>query len=195
MRMREPLADSVRYPTAPLLPSQAGLLHTSRSSRVRVSCLLLHVLALGRGRSPALLCPLLTSGDASSGHSTGLARRHIARSPRVMRTHLHAYACRIYAHGFRTGFGLPGQGLGFEDICLLARRGRLICDFCSSSQHVACGFLQIPPRGRHPCRPANSSSCQACRGLAPSSESPCRAHKRKAPASVTRSWRVHCLPV
>ncbi|MGA9237171.1 MAG: hypothetical protein WBV91_20285, partial [Desulfobacterales bacterium] len=29
--------------------------------------------------------------------------RQIGRSPRVMRTHLHAYARRIYGHAFRTG--------------------------------------------------------------------------------------------
>ena len=32
--------------------------------------------------------------------------RQMARSPRVLRTHLHAYACRIYATAFRTSFGL-----------------------------------------------------------------------------------------
>src|ERR1700693_4796449 len=32
--------------------------------------------------------------------------RQIARSPRVLRTHLHAYACRIYAAPFRASFGL-----------------------------------------------------------------------------------------
>jgi hypothetical protein len=36
----------------------------------------------------------------------------------------------------------------------------LICDFCSSGQEFACGFLQIPPRGRHPCRSASGSRHQ-----------------------------------
>ena len=57
----------------------------------------------------------------------------------------------------------------FEDSGLLIRHDRLICDFCSSNQRFACGFLQIPPRGGHPCRPANSSPCRACRGLSPPS--------------------------
>jgi len=57
----------------------------------------------------------------------------------------------------------------FEDICLLIRHDRLICDFCSLGQRFACGFLQIPPRDGHPCRSANSSPCRACRGLAPPS--------------------------
>ena len=58
----------------------------------------------------------------------------------------------------------------FEDICLLLRHGRLVCDFCSSGQRFASGFLQIPPRDGHPCRSANSSPCRACRGLAPPSK-------------------------
>ena len=57
----------------------------------------------------------------------------------------------------------------FENICLLIQHGRLVCDFCSSGQRFACGFLQIPPRGGHPCRPANTSPCRACRGLSPPS--------------------------
>ena len=58
---------------------------------------------------------------------------------------------------------------GFRDNCLLTPRISLICDFCSSGQRFACGFLQIPPHDGHPCRPANSSRCRACRGLAPPS--------------------------
>ena len=49
------------------------------------------------------------------------------------------------------------------------RHSRLRCDFCSSGQRFACSFLQIPPRDGHPCRPANTSPCRACRGLAPPS--------------------------
>jgi hypothetical protein len=60
---------------------------------------------------------------------------------------------------------LPGQVSDFEDNCLLIQQDRLLCDFCSSGQRFACGFLQIPPRGGHPCRPANTSPCRACRGL------------------------------
>jgi len=39
---------------------------------------------------------------------------------------------------------------GFEDIGLPTHGGRLVCDFCSSGQCFAFGFLQIPPRGGHP---------------------------------------------
>ena len=87
----------------------------------------------------------------------------IGRPPRVMRTHLHAYAA--------ASTSMPSvQVSDFEDTCLLIRHDRLVCDFCSSSQRFACGFLQIPPRDGHPCRPANSSPCRVCRGLAPPSE-------------------------
>src|SRR5690625_2972691 len=65
---------------------------------------------------------------------------------------------------------LSVQVLGFEDSCLLTQRDRLVCAFCSSGQRFACGFLQIPPHGGHPCRPANSSPCRVCRGLTPPSE-------------------------
>src|SRR5690625_1792168 len=65
---------------------------------------------------------------------------------------------------------LSVQVLGFEDSCLLTQRDRLVCDFCSSGQRFACGFLQIPPHDGHPCRPANSSPCRVCRGLAPPGE-------------------------
>src|ERR1044072_56280 len=39
---------------------------------------------------------------------------------------------------------LSVQVSDFEDIGLLIQLDRLICDFCSSSQRFACGFLQIP---------------------------------------------------
>ena len=64
---------------------------------------------------------------------------------------------------------LSVQVLDFEDMCLLVQHARLICDFCSSGQRFACGFLQIPPHGGHPCRPANDSPCRVRRELSPPS--------------------------
>ncbi len=61
------------------------------------------------------------------------------------------------------------QVSGFDDISRLTRCDRLVCDFCSSGQCFACGFLQIPPRDGHPCRPASGSPYRAHRGLAPPS--------------------------
>src|SRR5437773_9823665 len=65
---------------------------------------------------------------------------------------------------------LSVQVLDFESICLLIQLARLICDSCSSDQRFACGFLQIPPRDGHPCRPANSSPCRVRRRLSLPSE-------------------------
>ncbi len=55
-------------------------------------------------------------------------------------------------------------------VCPLIQLARLICDFCSSGQRFACGFLQIPPRDGHPCRPANSP-CRVRRRLSLPSKS------------------------
>src|SRR4030042_7085604 len=52
---------------------------------------------------------------------------------------------------------LSVQVWDFEDIGLLIQNDRLLCGFCSSGQCFACGFLQIPPHGGHPCRPAYGS--------------------------------------
>ena len=64
---------------------------------------------------------------------------------------------------------LPYRYRALKIIAFSPRRSRLVCGCCSSSQCFACGFLQIPPRGGHPCRAANSSPCRVCRGLAPPS--------------------------
>src|SRR6266536_2203133 len=68
-------------------------------------------------------------------------------------------------------YKLSVQVLDFEDIGLLIQLDGLICDFCSSSQRFACGFLQIPPRDGHPCRPANDSPCRVRRRLSLPSKS------------------------
>src|ERR1700730_17184016 len=66
---------------------------------------------------------------------------------------------------------LSVQVSDFESIGPLVQLARLICDFCSSSQRFACGFLQIPPRDGHPCRPANDSPCRVRRRLSLPSKS------------------------
>jgi len=65
---------------------------------------------------------------------------------------------------------LSVQVLDFEDTCLLIQLRRLVCDVCSSGQRFACGFLQIPPRDGHPCRPTNDSPCRVRRRLSLPSE-------------------------
>ena len=66
---------------------------------------------------------------------------------------------------------LSVQVSDFECKHLLIQLDCLICDFCSSGQRFACGFLQIPPRDGHPCRPANDSPCRARRRLSLPSKS------------------------
>jgi hypothetical protein len=89
--------------------------------------------------------------------------RRYGRSPRVLRTHLHAYACRIYVTAFRASTGLCVYGPAHPAVPPLSAS-------CSSGQRFASGFLQIPPHGGHPCRSANTSPCRVCRGLAPPSK-------------------------
>src|SRR5712692_3630995 len=81
---------------------------------------------------------------------------------------------------------LSVQVLDFKDTCLLIQLARLICGFCSSSQRFACGFLQIPPRDGHPCRPANDSPCRVCRRLSLPSKCALPGAQAKAVALQTR---------
>src|SRR5712692_10049399 len=70
------------------------------------------------------------------------------------------------------------------DIGLLIQLARLLCDFSSSSQRFACGFLQIPPRDGHPCRPANDSPCRVRRRLS----LPSKSALPGAPKQERRDW-------
>ena len=91
---------------------------------------------------------------------------------------------------------LSVQVSGFKDNCLLTQYDRLICDSCSSGQRFACGFLQILPHDRHPCRSANRSPCRAGRGLAPPSH-PISHHSRWNSASqgaARHAWRTKKKP-
>ncbi|MGF6793235.1 hypothetical protein OKW27_007572 [Paraburkholderia sp. 35.1] len=88
------------------------------------------------------------------------------------------------------------QVLGFTDLGLLTPPHRLISASCSSGQHFACGFLQIPPYDGHPCRSASTSPCRVCRGLSPPSH-PARHHSGSDSAShgATRhAWRTKKKP-
>ncbi len=83
------------------------------------------------------------------------------------------------------------QVLGFGDICLLTRHGRLVCGSCSSDQRFACSFLQIPPRGGHPCRPANGSPCRVRRELSSPSECALPGAHRVGPGVAPRVLSHH----
>src|SRR5204862_6063914 len=79
---------------------------------------------------------------------------------------------------------LSVQVSDFEDIGLLIQLARLICDFCSSDQRFACGFLQLPPRDGHPCRPANDSPCRVRRRLSLLSECALPGAQTKTPGDA-----------
>jgi len=96
-----------------------------------------------------------------------------------MRSHLPAYARRIYVQAFRTGIGLWISWPSHPACTPL-------CDFCSSGQRFAHSFLQIPPRDGHPCRSANGSPCRVHRRLSLPSKSALPGAPKKAEA--TSQW-------
>ena len=53
-----------------------------------------------------LLWPRLTSASFIPLSHKSSSSQQTGRSPRVMRTHLHAYVRRIYVHAFRARIGL-----------------------------------------------------------------------------------------
>ena len=114
-------------------------------------------------RSPKLLCPRLTSAGSSLRLSTVLALGKPTDLPGYCAS---TFPLMPAAYTSR----LSVQVSDFESICLLIQSCRLLCGFCSSGQRFACGFLRIPPRGGHPCRPANDSPCRVRKGLSPSSD-------------------------
>src|SRR3982751_5209978 len=89
---------------------------------------------------------------------------------------------------------LSVQVLDFEDMRLLIQLDCLICDFCSSSQRFACGFLQIPPHDGHPCRSANDSPCRVRRRLSLPSKSALPGARREKAAHDDTPWTasVNC---
>ena len=66
------------------------------------------------------------------------------RPPRVRAITFPSSICHIYMAGFGQYWTLLCMASSSVPPCL-------ICDFCSSDRGFASGFLQIPPRGGHPC--------------------------------------------
>ena len=158
-REKQPFPDSVRYlPRSP--DHQDQLLPSSTSLRLPPP-------TRGPSRSALrlMLTPTMASADFWRCIATPLdvvSTRHIARSPRVLRTYLHAYACRIYVAAFCASIGLCRYWPAHP-----AAPPRSAS--CSSGQRFAFSFLRIRSHPRHPCRSANTSPCRVCRGLSPPS--------------------------
>ncbi|SDK91407.1 hypothetical protein SAMN05216192_1611, partial [Paenibacillus typhae] len=66
------------------------------------------------------------------------------RPPRVRAITFPSSICHIYILEFGQYWTLLCSASSSVPACLL-------CDFCSSDRGFASGFLQIPPRGGHPC--------------------------------------------
>ena len=97
-------------------------------------------------------------------------------------------------------YNLSVQVSDFEEICLLIQIACLVCDFCSSGKRFACGFLQIPLRDGHPCRPANGSPSLVRRRPSLPSECALPGAQKQKPARLTlagfliKSRRLPTLP-
>ena len=108
------------------------------------------------------------------------SQRQVDRPPRVMRA---TFTLIPAASTSAVSVQVPG----FEDIGLLTHCDRLVCDFCSSGQCFAFGFLQIPSLDGHPCRSANRSPCRVDRGLAPPSHPVTTTVTETAPVKALRA--------
>ncbi len=171
----EPAPDRFRPSASALAPPWRA---PASPSRIEVCCPtpVLHVWPFVPLQAE-LLWPLLTSGDSSPRLSTPVAQGQTARPPRVLRTHLRAYACRIYVTALRASTGLCVYWPAYPAMPPLSAG-------CSSGQRFAYSFLQIPPRDGHPCRSANTSPCRVCRGLSPPSECALPGAPMKKPADL-----------
>ena len=96
--------------------------------------------------------PIDVPYDASSSRQTD-------RSPRVIHATFLPYTRRIYSSILLDDYRV------LKILAFSPGWNCLVCDFCSSGRKFACGFLQIPPRDGHPCRPANRSPCRVDRGF------------------------------
>src|SRR5690606_9194107 len=105
----------------------------------------------------------LTSDRASEDLAIFVAQRHAVRSPRVLRTHLHAYARRIYGTAFRTRIGL----------CIFLPAHPAVTPLIRFLFVAPARCFRLPSDLQSPGEPlpsANTSPCRACGGLSPPSE-------------------------
>jgi hypothetical protein len=92
-----------------------------------------------------LIWPLLTSGGSSPHLAMTVALRQTTRSPRVLRTHLHAYLCRIYAAASVqvSGFASIGLLTPLRRLYPLAVRQSSALPAASSGSRLAMGTLAV----------------------------------------------------
>ncbi|MEA3174545.1 MAG: hypothetical protein QOF42_1956 [Gammaproteobacteria bacterium] len=100
--------------------------------------------------------------------------RHVCRSPRVLRTHLHAYARRIYDNAFHTCIGLCIFWPAHPTVSPLSAS-------CSSRQRFASGFLPTLSHPRRRCLPLTLAHVGCVEDFHLQRGAPCRAHQTKTP--------------
>ena len=110
---------------------------------------------------------------ASEILSTPVALRHACRSPRVLRTHCHAYARRIYVTAFRTCIGLSIARPADPTVPPLSAS-------CSSRQRFASGFLPTPSRPGRRCLPLTLAHVGCVEDFHLPVSAPCRTHRASA---------------
>ena len=174
------LATSGRYPRARPLISQPGLLLLRSSSKFESP-----EWRLVFGPSPGWsILAIMASADFCRPVPTPLdagSTRQIGRSPRVMRVTFIPYTRRIYSPT------LPDGYRALKTLAFSPGWNCLVCDFCSSGREFACGFLQIPPRGGHPCRSASGSRHQGQQGTCTPKSSGHHHDNRTAPVKALRA--------
>ena len=105
--------------------------------------------------------------------------RQTDRSPRVLRTHLHAYARRIYGTAFRTRIGL----------CIFLPAHPAVTPLIRFLFVAPALCFRLPSDLQSPGEPlpsANTSPCRVCRGLSPPSECALPGAQKKRRAVVRR---------
>ena len=114
-------------------------------------------------------------------HGAGGPDGQPCRSPRVLRTHFHAYACRIYVMAFCASIGLRRLWTAYPAMPPRIRFLFVRPAFC----------LGLPSDSQSPATPlpsANTSPCRVCRGLSPPSR---QAHHHSEPDSASHGATRH----
>ena len=106
--------------------------------------------------------------------------RQTDRSPRVIHATFLPYTRRIYSSILLDDYWV------LKILAFSPGWNCLVCDFCSSGRKFACGFLQIPPHGGHPCRSASGSRHQGPQRTF-TSKSPISHHSRSDGACAPRA--------
>ena len=114
--------------------------------------------------------------------------RHVCRSPRVLRTHLHAYARRIYVTAFHTCIGLCILWPAHPTVTPLSAS-------CSSRQRFASGFLPTLSHLRRRYLPLTLAHVGCVEDFHLRVGAPCRAHHKMGPwQSQGPIHSTKCLP-